>query len=126
MKLKRENRIKRVIGLGLLAKLGLVLAIVAEWAAGSACLTPQVIKEVQMAKPLPPKETGATVSGGITWAVPTGGGSTGAMVARASIPRDMDDAALCDCLPRHAVDAAIISSRGRVNMGATPRSSSCT
>jgi hypothetical protein len=63
--------LKRLVRLGLLAKLGLVLAVLAEWAAGSACLTPQITKEVQRAKPLPAKETRATVSGGMTWA-PTG------------------------------------------------------
>jgi hypothetical protein len=49
----------------------IVGAITYEWLLGTACTTPQVIREVQTAEPLAEGRTAATVSGGLSWA-PTG------------------------------------------------------
>ena len=53
----------------LLTPLACVLAVMVEWLAGSACISPQVVKEVQTAAPLSPGQLHASVSGGLTWSV---------------------------------------------------------
>ncbi len=54
----------------------LLLAILIVWMVGSGCVSPQVVREVQTAKPLEADQIRGSVSGGITWA-PTGVASYG-------------------------------------------------
>ncbi len=71
----KNRTIRRTAGV-VFAHMALALAILVEWLAGSACVTPQVAREVQTAEPLKPNQTQGSVSGGITW-VPSGVSSIG-------------------------------------------------
>ncbi len=70
------GNVGRKVAVVVFAYVALALAILVEWMAGSACVSPQVVREVQTAEPLKPKQTQGSVSGGITW-VPSGVNSYG-------------------------------------------------
>ncbi|MCP4678988.1 MAG: hypothetical protein GY854_26555 [Deltaproteobacteria bacterium] len=61
-----KDSAKKKMAVVALSQVALVFAIVVEWLAGSACVTPQVVREVQTAKPLKPDQTQISVSGGLT------------------------------------------------------------
>ena len=64
----KNTVVKKTMGIGLVY-LAAALAVLVEWLAGSACVTPQVAREVQTAEPLEPHQTQGSVSGGATWTV---------------------------------------------------------
>ncbi len=61
-----NNTARKRTAVVVLSQVAVVLAVVVEWLAGSACVTPQVVREVQTAKPLKPGQTQVSVSGGMT------------------------------------------------------------
>ena len=60
---------KRELLVAALLQLAFVAALVAEWFAGSACFSPQVVREMQPAQPLREGKTSTSVSGGVMWPV---------------------------------------------------------